>query len=304
MIGSRLRGLLVGGWIGALLCAGAGPARAQDASELIVRLNRLEGQMRQLSGQVEQLGYENKQLKEQLRKFAEDVEFRFQEQKGGRAAPAAPPAAAKPERPARRSDAFDPDGAPGAPGAPKTLGATQPARDGIASLIESDRTGSARPADPGPDSRGVAGLNPDYARQRGGAPSAAPASGAKGAYDAAYAAYGQKQYGQAESAFRGFLSEHPRDRLAGDATYWLGESLLRQNKSKEAAQQFLKVTQEHAKSGKAADAMLKLGMTLTTLGAKDQACATFAELGRKYPAAAAHVKQGVDREQKKAGCPA
>ena len=293
------------GWLGAasgfvLALAGIMPAAAQDASELIVRLNRLEGQMRQLSGQVEQLGHENRQLKERLQKFGEDVEFRFQEQQKGGARAAPPPAAAKPERPQKRSDAYDPESAPASPGAPKPLGSTQPGRDGIAGIIERD--GGAAPARPAPDTKGVAGLNPDFGRQSSGG--AAPASGAKAAYDAAYASYSQKQYGQAESAFRDFIREHPRDRLAGDATYWLGESLTRQNKPKEAAQQYLKVTQEHAKSTRAPDAMLKLGMSLSSLGAKDQACATFAELGRKYPSAASHVKQGTEREQKKAGCAA
>ena len=45
----------------------------------IVRMNRLENQVRQLRGQIEQLQYENRQLKEQVRKFQEDVEFRFQD---------------------------------------------------------------------------------------------------------------------------------------------------------------------------------------------------------------------------------
>lgn len=274
-----------------------GPALAQDASELIVRLNRLEGQIRQLSGQVEQLGHENRQLKEQLRKFSEDVEFRFQDQKSARPAPAAPAATAKP---GRRSDAYDGESSPSAPGASKPMGTTTAGRDGIAGIIEGDRGGGGRPADS--DTRGVAGLNPDTAKpQRGGG---AGASGAKAQYDAAYAAYGQKQYAQAEGAFRDFIRANPKDRLAVDATYWLGESLLRQNKAKEAAQQFLKVTQEHGKSSRAADAMLKLGVSLSSIGAKDQACAAFAELGRKYPSAAAHVKQGADREQKKAGCAA
>lgn len=295
--GVRLRTRLLSAAL--LLASATLPAAAQDASELIVRLNRLEGQMRQLSGQVEQLGHENRTLKEQLRKFSEDVEFRFQDQKG-RATPTPPPAAAKPERPARRSDAYDPETAPAAPGAPKPLGSAPAGRDGIAGIIEGERASSApRPA-PGPDTKGVAGLNPDFGKQGGGAPT----SGAKVQYDAAYAAFTQKQYPQAESGFRDFVRDNPRDRLAGDATYWLGESYLRQNKPKEAAQQFLKVTQEHGKSGKAADAMLKLGVSLHSLGAKDQACATFAELGRKYPTAAAHVKQGTDREQKKAGCAA
>ena len=42
------------------------PAFAQDVSDLLVRLNRLESQVRQLSGQNEQLQFENKRLSEQL----------------------------------------------------------------------------------------------------------------------------------------------------------------------------------------------------------------------------------------------
>jgi TolA-binding protein len=85
-------------------------ARAQDASDFVVRLNRLENQSRQTAGQIETLQHENRQLKEQLRKFQEDVEFRLQEAKGGRpGAPAASPSGTNPgaAKPQKRSDAFD-----------------------------------------------------------------------------------------------------------------------------------------------------------------------------------------------------
>ncbi|MFC6747325.1 hypothetical protein ACFQFG_24170 [Methylobacterium persicinum] len=42
-----------------------------------------------MSGQIETLQYENRQLKEQLRKFQEDVEFRLNEAKGAASRPAA-----------------------------------------------------------------------------------------------------------------------------------------------------------------------------------------------------------------------
>ncbi|TXN54276.1 YbgF trimerization domain-containing protein, partial [Methylobacterium sp. WL2] len=113
--------------LGALLLGH--PAAAQDASELVVRLGRIENQSRIMSGQIETLQYENRQLKEQLRKFQEDVEFRLNEGKGGgRSSPSAPSAAPAPSgtvnggnpgsgRPGKRGDAFDPSQAPGAPGA-------------------------------------------------------------------------------------------------------------------------------------------------------------------------------------------
>jgi tol-pal system protein YbgF len=102
--------------------------------------------------------------------------------------------------------------------------------------------------------------------------------------------------------FRGFIQSHPRDRMVADATYWLGETYLQRNRPREAAEQFLKVTTDHSRAPKAPDAMLKLGMALGAIGARDQACATFAELERKFPQAAPAVRQGVDREQKRARC--
>ena len=48
--------------------------------------------------------------------------------------------------------------------------------------------------------------------------------------------------------------------------------------------------------------MLRLGVQLKALGAKEQACATFTEIGRKYPNAAAYMKTNADREAKRAQC--
>lgn len=323
------------------LAATAVPALAQDAAELVVRLNRLEGQVRQMSGQIEQLQYDNRQLRDQTRKFQEDVEYRLQERGGGRGAspsatPPAPSASPQQPRPNRRSDAFDADATPEAPGAPRPLGATaasEPlaAESAPAPRLRAERRVSedtafseggaaapldlrsaGRPAPPAPSASGpavVSGINP--ANVQGLNPSAAAAGagtadggGTRAEYDAAYANIAAKNYDAAEAAFRRFVAAHPRDRLAGDATYWLGESYLQRGKHREAAEQFLKVSTEHARSGKAPDALLKLGVSLAALGAKDQACATFAEAERKYPNAGASLKQGIEREQKKARCAA
>ena len=101
---------------------------------------------------------------------------------------------------------------------------------------------------------------------------------------------------------RQFLQSHPRDRLVPDAIYWLGETYLQRNRPREAAEQFLRISTEHARAAKAPEAMLKLGISLNALGARDQACATFAEFSRKYPDASNNVRQGVEREVKRARC--
>jgi tol-pal system protein YbgF len=122
----------------ALACAALGatsPAYAQvSASDLTIRLDQLENQMRQLTGTIEQLQYRNQQLEQALRRMQEDSESRFQQLGKGpppptsqvrpaNAAPLQSPASvAQPSVPGRRSDAFDPGQNPNAPGVPRTLG--------------------------------------------------------------------------------------------------------------------------------------------------------------------------------------
>src|SRR5215470_1836278 len=77
--------------VGCVALAGTSPARAQSsASDVIVRLDQLEHQMRQLTGTIEQLQYRNQQLEQALRRMQEDNELRSQ-QLGGRAPPPASP---------------------------------------------------------------------------------------------------------------------------------------------------------------------------------------------------------------------
>ena len=109
--------------------------------------------MRQMSGKIEELQFQNQQLREQLKRFQEDTEFRFQDsgrgRSGGRgsrpppphenapprqivmAPPAASPPAPSPVTPAprvaTRGDVFDPEADPGAPGAPRPLGSPESA---------------------------------------------------------------------------------------------------------------------------------------------------------------------------------
>jgi tol-pal system protein YbgF len=300
----------------------SGLALAQDAAEVVVRMNRLENQVRQMSGHIEQLQFENRQLKEQVRKFQEDVDFRFQEGRGGGAPRAQAPAAVQPpptqtpaaSRPQRRGDAFDPGEMPNAPGAPRPLGTTSPSAPlppaggqppaTIGSIIDSDAAGPGSPLDLN-QVRGAGAAAPAASSPpRPASPSVAATGSAdpRADYDAAYAYILQKEYERAEMGFRQFLQSHPRDKLTPDATFWLGESYLQRGRHREAAEQFLKVSTEYTGSQKAPDAMLRLGIALNQLGAKDQACATFAQLERKFPQAGPSVRQGVEREQKRARC--
>lgn len=291
------------------------PAFAQDVSDLLVRLNRLESQVRQLSGQNEQLQFENKRLSEQLAKFQKDVEFRFQDMQPG-AKPGAAPAAAKPAAPPpppppgqKRSDAFDPSSQPSAPGAPQALG--------VADILAKDtQTAPSQPLDlntmrpagqPAPAvSQTTSSIIPQGAlpaKVQGMNPvTPAAVQPSVDPYENGMALMNARQYQQAEMAFRQFLTANPRSPNVSNAHYWLGESYLKRNLYTDAAEQYLKIYQSYPQSKMAPDALVKLAVSLRGMGQKQQACATLSEVGRKYPNASSDVRGAVEREQKRAAC--
>src|SRR5437016_6382593 len=98
-------------------------------SDLLLRLDRLDAQVRQLTGNIEQLQYRNQQLESLVRRLQEENDARPQEP-GAKGRPLAqrpqalpPPTPSQPApapaaSPPRRGDAFDPSQNPNAPGAP------------------------------------------------------------------------------------------------------------------------------------------------------------------------------------------
>ena len=305
-----------------------------DGAQLLVRIGRLESQMRQINGQIEQMQFETRKLEEQLKKFQEDVDFRFHE--GGAGAPAAKPpqkrseaaetqtftgaqlaapgAAAPPPRVNGRGDAFDPSQNPAAPGAPRQLGNLAPAvsaNQGNPRRDESTLPGTDQ-NDPG------APLDLSNGRSRPVAPpSAVPAStlttpggtviaavpnSAREEFDIALANLKQRGYEDAEKGFVGFLEKNPKSKMAPDAIYFLGESFYLRGRQREAAEQYLKLSTQYADSPRAPEALLRLGQSLNALGAREQACATYGEITRKYPNAPPMIKVGAQREAKRAQC--
>jgi tol-pal system protein YbgF len=121
-------------------------------------------------------------------------------------------------------------------------------------------------------------------------------------YEQAYGYLLQRDYGAAETAFVGFLKRHPNDALAGNAQYWLGETHYVRGQYRAAANAFLKGYQDHARSAKAPESLLKLAMSLQRLGQKDAACSSYSELMSKYPNAPAHVKNTANSERQRGGC--
>jgi tol-pal system protein YbgF len=327
------------------------PGGSPDDASLLLRVERLEEQLRDMNGQIEQMQFENHKLEDQLRKFQEDVDFRFQEghgrplpkheDTGSIAAPATPAAPAAPlaadvgpaptpEASHSRGDAFDPRMDPNAPGAPRPLGSTPPstplppaassasAGDSDAPINLPSSGFNASPAPPAPAPQPQASAEPQTEApapepQSGAPPSPVTTPGGtviastevnptKEEFDVALGYFKQKDYDSAERSFSAFLQQNPKSHLTSDALYYLGETYYQRGRQREAAEQYLKISTDYATAPRAPEAMLRLGESLQALGAKEQACATFSEVPRKYPNASAAVKAGAQREAKRAQC--
>ena len=112
----------------------------------------------------------------------------------------------------------------------------------------------------------------------------------------------QARYDQAAQAFREFLRRHPNGRFAGNAYYWLGETYYAQGKYRLAAIRFADGFKAFPKHSKAPDNLLKLGMSMAHLKKTKEACASWAELKRRYPSAPGYIKRKAAQERKKLGC--
>jgi len=114
---------------------------------------------------------------------------------------------------------------------------------------------------------------------------ALPGDDAHSLNEKGHGALTQNDYAGAEVAFRQLIESYPKDPLAADAQYWIGESFYRRGQYKAAADAFLKGYKKYKSGDKAPETLLKLGMSLAALGQKDAACSTFGELKTKFPRA-------------------
>ena len=273
------------------------PVRAQDLGEIMIRLDRLEAENRRLTGQLEQAQNLARRLDDQLKRFQQDVDLRFQDQAGR---PGAPRAAA-PARP-RRDDAFDPNAQPAAPGAPLVLGATPPSPP-LPNAAAAPRVVGATPTSPSSPPLPNAAAAPPAAPAPGTPlPPSAPPANAQEAYNQARATVQRGEYELGETQLRDFLRVYPRDGRAAAATFQLGETFFRRSRHREAAEQYLEVSTKYQKSQLAPESLLKLSMSLRSLGEKEQACGTLAEVGRRYPQVNDNLKRAVERELSRAQC--
>ena len=130
------------------------------------------------------------------------------------------------------------------------------------------------------------------------------AGGAQGEqlYHEAFKLLQDGDYAGAERAFKTFVQRNPQHVLAGNAQYWLGETYYARRDYQSAMVAFAEGYKVYKASPKGPDNLLKLGVTLTNLGRKPDACAIFARFAQDYPRATDLQKRRIEQERQKNGC--
>jgi tol-pal system protein YbgF len=266
------------------------PTYAPDGAASVnaqLRMDRLEAEMRELTGRVEEYGNSLEQLRRRLEQLNGEADLRL----GQGAGPMAQGPVAAPMPPARPGFYGNERGPP--PNGPPLSGPTP-----MLGTLTPPRKSPEPPPDSPPRATDPvsAGVRPSLSE------GALPGGSATEQYNFAFGLMKDAKYPAAEAAFREFVEAHPKDQMAGNAQYWLGETYFARGKYMEAASTFADGYKRYPKSAKAPDALLKLGMSLARAEQKQNACIALAKLGDEFPHAAASIRQRAASEMKKLGC--
>lgn len=280
--------------------AGAPGYGSSTAIDVQVRMDRLEQQMRDLTGRIEDETNQVQQLRQRLEQVNSDLEVRFSQQDQGQgvgsgAPPPGPRTARREPPPLAEPAALAPYRPPPPPPPPPSFGTLTP---------------PGEPA-PDPDSRysRPMQLTPPQIASAGGAdtmrpagPDALPSGSVSAQYNSAFGLLRKADYPAAEGALRSFVQRHPNDPLAANAQYWLAESFYARGKYTEAAVAFADGYKRYPRGPKAADGLLKLGMSLDHANQKHNACIALMQLDHDFPHAGSAVRDRAAQEKKKLGC--
>lgn len=253
-------------------------ARAREQAYI----GRLEEQIRRLTGRIEQLEYEQRNVDRRFDQLVEDLDQRLRTlEEGGVVGPS-------------------PVGEPSITEAPDN-------ERGQAEQALNDLTASS----PGSATEdGQLGSVPESALNNLPRPNpadvAAPEKStltAEQQYENAVQLLQAGDYQGAQGGLELFLDINAEHQLASNAAYWLAEThYVRQNYAAAAAA-FARNYRDYGKdSPKAIDNLLKLGMSLSSLGEQEKACLTYEELNNAFPKRPAHIQQALSRERARAQC--
>jgi tol-pal system protein YbgF len=273
--------------------SGAGGVAPTQAARIQLQLDQFESQLADLTGRIEDMNFRIQTVTSRLDKLVADVDLRLRNlEQGG-----LPPVGAADEGMANGAMAGDSGQMAAAPAASGTAPSSAPQPGTIGSISENDlnnfqQQGASRSA--APAAQQSAALPAATAALPGGSP--------QEQYDYAFGLLRQANYAGAEQAFSAFLAEHPQNALAGNAKYWLGETYYVRGNYQQAAVTFAEGFEAYPNNSKAPDNLLKLGMSLASLGSTPDACGTFTVLLDRYADAPATILSRAQRESQRLGC--
>ena len=247
-------------------------------------IGRLEEEIRRLTGRIEQLEYEQRSVNRRVDQLVEDLDQRLRALEGGggeqqQAQQALDDLAAS----AAGSDSSGDDASSGEgvpPGDEASSGDGQ-----LGSVPESAVDGLPRPDPAEVAAPRTSTLTPEQQ------------------YENAVQLLQAGDYQGAQGGLEVFLDLNGDHQLAANAAYWLAEThYVRQNYSAAAAAFARNYGTYGENSSKAIDNLLKLGMSLSSLGDRENACVTFDKLAEVFPSRPAHIEQALSRERARARC--
>lgn len=102
-------------------------------------------------------------------------------------------------------------------------------------------------------------------------------------YYTSYSDYLKKNYELAIKGFKQFIQLFPRNGLADNSLYWIGECYYSQKMYQEAANTFERLTNQYSDGDKIPAAMLKKGFALIEMGKQSEGAGVLKGLISKFP---------------------
>jgi TolA-binding protein len=270
---------------------------AQSAADLMVRIQDLEGTVRNLTGQVEVLQHQLDEMRAAMQAMQQDNELRFQDLEGG--------AGKKSEAATSEADPVQPLEAP-----PPLTTDTPPADTAALPPPPTSSDGLGDSADPllgsNQSGGGTLGTLPegqalDLSLDGG---TTLSDGDALAQFAAGRDASLRGDFAFASEQFSQFLALYPSDPQAPDAVNLLGDALIQQQRYDEAVAALYDGYKAYGSSARAPEILLNFGIALSGAGQADPACRTFFEITKRFPTQPAAFTQKLAAERQKAQCPA
>jgi TolA-binding protein len=143
---------------------------------------------------------------------------------------------------------------------------------------------------------------PQAGREPAGAPAPAAGDDAQEAYNAGFRLWNSGRYAEAQTALNAAATRYPNSRWASWSRNLEGRAYLDDGKPATAARVFLANYQDNPRGERAADSLYFLGVALTRLNRRTEACRVYSELEQVYPNMRDFIRERLPQARTDARC--